>query len=537
MDDKQKDEDVIITVSDEASTPTAPREDVKKTGSKDTQGASKKKENASGKPEESKEAVKEKSSKEEVDGVKTTKEESEPEGSTAIEIDDGQEKDDSIVVYDEGEKDKSSDIVIDKGEEEEEHKSPFDEEASFKGENFSLETSMIKGDDDKKRGERGRFYLEASNKTLDKLEKSHWNPKPQDIKTQSFDPDADGKFFREQYLEDKAHTIIASPKTTRVPLIYSGFYAEISAFTTNDSITMARHLNSDDKDFLTRVQIEMRMIYDHVVWTSKPSVKDVETGHKGGSKPSFVEFLESVSLKDWPVLHYGVFNSTYPGKNTYPLVCRSCNKEFDWSEYNSEIGFLPAELGITGHDVQAIMRDKNDKIINEIESVKLYKRYKLEKILPQRKISVTHMMPSLKDYLDTVTALVNDNVEEKIIQNISFPLDAETAVAGIPLFIKKIALPLFKDEDNGKTVVSYKEFTEKGMIHDIVSKLNKDDLRKLFEGDLLKKFIRTKSLSFELSGVKCPHCGSEISRVPLDLREIFFMKGLEERDNILSILM
>ena len=118
-----------------------------------------------------------------------------------------------------------------------------------------------------------------------------------DIKKTNFvEYDVNDKQMVKEYVRSH-NDQVASPKVSRIALLMSGHYEEITAFGNMDMFAIARAVNNSDISFAQRENEILHQIYDHVKYVSYSK-----------TKPDFSTWAKNIMYPDLQSLYYAVYD-------------------------------------------------------------------------------------------------------------------------------------------------------------------------------------------------------------------------------------
>ena len=232
-----------------------------------------------------------------------------------------------------------------------------------------------------------------------------------------------------------------------------------------------------------------------------------------GEFKSYDDFLKNIAYVDIEMCMFGLACSTLPENDTITLRCtrRNCNKEYD-------VTYSPRSL-IQFED----MSEAALKAINDITSAQSPEEVKAEHDksslvtlkairLPASGFIIEIGLASAYDFLHGISALVLGDGLKKV-----FPDDVNGMKAVLTSFLtftRSVSIP----NDDG----SYDKFTGPEDIVQALYDLKQDDIMIMVA--LAKKYNDAYTVPFAITNVKCPHCGAETKKVPLDIASLVFTK-------------
>ena len=220
-------------------------------------------------------------------------------------------------------------------------------------------------------------------------------------------------------------------------------------------------------------------------------------------KPTFEEFLGSTCYFDYNTLLYGLYCATYPQNNEYEITCNNpdCGKVIKLK--------VPASSLIQVFDKKT-MQELNSKILKEavdkkhIDDFSFLRKPPSGIQLDSGKV-IALREPSLLDVLELIR-LHNDIIEQ------SSPL-----ITNILIMTDYILLPT-KDGD-------YTKITDTKLIFDVINEMHPADIDAIKEE--LEKKAEERHIGYAIKNVKCPHCGTVIKTVDVNIEDILFPRLFE----------
>ncbi len=324
------------------------------------------------------------------------------------------------------------------------------------------------------------------------------------------DVESSDQNFRIAY-EDSRKNMLMAPRLSKVPLILSGYHAEISAFSHSDILSLVR--NMDSADFVRKTVMIANSIYEHVISTSRGDM-------------TFEQWIAATKYPDLMSLFFGIYSGTYPGVNPYKITCPhdDCGEEFFVDVNNNDLAYISSPL-IRDKDLQTIMSG-SDAAIKELEIYKVANPKKpVAKLLDESRIYVEYTIPSIKDFLDTITA-IQGSKKYTNVANIENYESLEFRFLYIYPYISKIGLPVIV-KNEGRSEVSWKTTNDRNMIVSIVNALTQKDFESLYDKKEVYDLINERGVQFSIKAMNCPKCQKRIDSVPLDIKTIFFTLAQE----------
>lgn len=338
--------------------------------------------------------------------------------------------------------------------------------------------------------------------------------------------------FLKQYTSPSQSPIIA-PRMVRFPLLLSGYYAEMRNYTYGEHQSVVRNATNPDLKFSTRLQEELISLFSHIVWTSiKPNI-------------SFDEWVAFTKFPDLQQFYYGAFDATYPGETPYNITCgiESCANQFTVTKNNRELNYA-VHKSITDRFLHDVLLEKIPA--SELKNTPIYKEANTlyeEKVLPQIHFKVHYGVPSILDVLEWLAAF-DDQLSDDF-EDFNGLLDETVSghnVLKLYTYIQKLTVPVIVGKDNkGRNILRFKcidatkddivndsnSLSNKKMIISLLKNLDKDIFRELFTGEEVAKKLRLVGIVHMLHNVKCPACGTNLIRIPIDMQDTFFTEAIK----------
>ena len=356
-----------------------------------------------------------------------------------------------------------------------------------------------------------------------------------DIKKTNFvEYDVNDKQMVKEYVRSH-NDQVASPKVSRIALLMSGHYEEITAFGNMDMFAIARAVNNSDISFAQRENEILHQIYDHVKYVSYSK-----------TKPDFSTWAKNIMYPDLQSLYYAVYDANSTGQNTYNFRCPYCGEVISVTRKNSELSVaVPKEL--TETELEGFITTKEVRDVNFTKLSKWAHSVIIKKKLPITNNIINYAIPTVQDYLTTIS------VAEQINSGRDFDTSAISRVdelSNLGTSEEDIVL-----RDNITRMLAYLYVKEMGILTrvegtksfryigtrskaDIISYINEysiDDYNSLFEGQDVTDIMSKTAARYYLQNVPCNNekCGKNIKFVGIDPKDIFFFKIGEARDSMI----
>ncbi len=218
-------------------------------------------------------------------------------------------------------------------------------------------------------------------------------------------------------------------------------------------------------------------------------------------KISFNDMLNMTSIYEEDILFYGLFNSTYPDENSYPLRCKKCSNDYEEVIPNQSLIAIKEDRRDQLFDLEAI-RTAGYSTAKEIFENSIVGNIDRIKLPSGDIIDVRH--PSLFDKLERVMKNLDATIVEK-----------KAEAASIAVYVDRV---LIADPDSDEYLVV-------DDVHDII-----DELYEMDDDDfyVLMKFIEEKAIdsviNFAIPKHSCPHCGNTVEETALSVRDLLFIQ-------------
>lgn len=347
-------------------------------------------------------------------------------------------------------------------------------------------------------------------------------------KLEMFDFNVDDQSIRRDYLKTR-NDMISAPKISRIALLMSGHYQEISAYGNYDLISVERNIYSQQNGFADKERLLLESIYSHVNYVSYSK-----------EKPDFDTWAKNIYYPDLQSLYFGVYDANSVGANHYLFDCPYCGEEVSINRKNADLTVgVPKEL--SKNELESFITNKDIMVIDASKLSKWAKTTVVRKLLPNSKIIVDFAVPSIYDYLTTLYTLekinhrdlggrldlsiidgFNATTEDEQDQQIE---DFNRIMACI--YIKQIGIPT-RVEGSGK--FRYIKITNKADIIEHVNGFDEDDYSELLRGKEVRDLITKTATRYYLQDCKCSSCSHNIKYVSISPKQIFFFKIGEGRN-------
>ena len=356
-----------------------------------------------------------------------------------------------------------------------------------------------------------------------------------DIKKTNFvEYDVNDKQMVKEYVRSH-NDQVASPKVSRIALLMSGHYEEITAFGNMDMFAIARAVNNSDISFAQRENEILHQIYDHVKYVSYSK-----------TKPDFSTWAKNIMYPELQSLYYAVYDANSTGQNTYNFRCPYCNEVISVTRKNSELSVaVPKEL--TETELEGFITTKEVRDVNFTKLSKWAHNVVIKKKLPITNNIINYAIPTVQDYLTTISIAEQINASRDFDTSAISKVDelsnlgtSEEDIVMRDNITRMLAYLYVKEMGILTRVEGTKSFRYIGTRSkaDIISYINEysiDDYNSLFEGQDVTDIMSKTAARYYLQNVPCNNekCGKNIKFVGIDPKDIFFFKIGEARDSMI----
>ena len=231
-----------------------------------------------------------------------------------------------------------------------------------------------------------------------------------------------------------------------------------------------------------------------------------------GEFKDFDDFLKKFSYLDMDLAMFGLIVATYPDVDEIALTCNNprCRRGFNHR-------FKPASLLRfdkthskfinTMNEIVNAKPEDYQKIFNE-SPTNMHRRY----ILPKSKFIVEIGVASAYEFLYTLVqnGVITDKFANEHPDDVNGILFANSSMLAL---IRSVYVP------DGDEYIQYEDFED--MIR-VLYMAKPEDIRIITT--LLQKYTEAYSVTFELTNITCPHCGTKTERIPININELVFRK-------------
>ena len=346
--------------------------------------------------------------------------------------------------------------------------------------------------------------ITAKDKLLKKIEKMNLQDdnKLRQIENAITDYNEQDEAFAKNWVNNRVNPLMTG-RVSRVPLTISNYMVEISALSHIELVSLNR--STANADFYRKKEIRFKAIYDHIVYNTIGNI-------------SFEEWCRNTKLPDINSLFFGLYDATFPGENTYSIICSNCGKTSEVTRKNSDI---------TCYNFDISSKAYNTLLTNDTILPKKHNKFDdmCSKSILSNGLYVLKKIPTVYDYLNTVKTL--SQIEGIKVENIEKENEIEYMTLYIIPFIQMIGLPVItKDEAKNDTEILYfTKIEDKEQICNIVTKLATKDFYSIIMGKQFSEILSTKGSEFTLKKIKCPisSCNHTTEFIPLKMERLFFL--------------
>lgn len=352
-------------------------------------------------------------------------------------------------------------------------------------------------------------------KTLSKLDTSKLDLKNVSI----FDYDGNDEEFRKEYVTSR-NNMMAAPRISRVALLMSGHYEEISAYGNWDLGTIGRTLSDSSVDFVDREIALYNSIYAHVMYVSYAK-----------TKPDFDEWCKHIKYPDLNSLFFGVYDANSVGVNNYVAECPVCGQDMIVPRENKDLAVAVSKL-FNKNDLETFITYKD---IMKTDTSPLYRwanESTVRKQLKNTKYIVDYTVPTLYDYIRTLSTIRRISARDGIdidLSNVETFNDEQVALRIFHyMYIKRIAIPKLMTDTKR---IKYIGLTSKSDIIEFINSIDINDYSQLINSEDITNFITRNACDFYIQDAKCnnPMCNHVIKHLLFNPKRAFFFKIGEVR--------
>lgn len=355
-------------------------------------------------------------------------------------------------------------------------------------------------------------------KTLAKLD----NTKYDLAKVSVFDYDGSDEQFRKEYILSR-NNMMAAPRVSRVALLMSGHYEEISAYGSFDFGTISRRLTDDSLDFVDREVFLYNSIYSHIMYCSYAK-----------SVPDFDTWCKNIYYPDANSLFFGVYDANSVGVNNYLAECPMCGKQMIIPRENKDLAVAVSNV-FKKDDLATFITYKDIMKRDNSPMYKWARDTTIRKQLRNTKYIIDYGVPTLFDYLTTIATMrriaANKEIDIDLSSVESFS-DPETALRIYHyMYIKRIGVPSIVQ---GTNKIKFIGLTSKADIIEFLNNLDINDWSQLINDNEISEFITKSACDYYIADAKCndDKCGHVIKHLLFNPKKAVFFKIGEVRANL-----
>lgn len=287
---------------------------------------------------------------------------------------------------------------------------------------------------------------------------------------------------------------------TKMPMIFpaSRFKADMCGMTYGEMGDII--VTGDESITFEQMRKRFTVIYNKM---KNPSCGEFE---------DFDDFLKKFSYLDMDLAMFGLVVATYPEVDEIALTCNNprCRRGFNHR-------FRPASLLRfdktnskfinTMNEIVNAKPEDYQKIFNE-SPTNMHRRY----VLPMSKFIVEIGVASAYEFLYTLVqnGVITDKFANEHPDDVNGILFANSSMLAL---IRSVYVP------DGDEYVQYEDFED--MIR-VLYMAKPEDIRIITT--LLQKYTEAYAVTFELTNITCPHCGTKTERIPININELVFRK-------------
>jgi hypothetical protein len=331
--------------------------------------------------------------------------------------------------------------------------------------------------------------------------------------------------LRKEYL-DSHNNMISAPHVSRVMLLMSGYFIEISSYGNWDTISLERIMRNKSTDFVDKEIAILNSIYNHIVYFSYTQ-----------TKPAFEDWLSTVKFPDYEILFYGLFDANYDGINYFRLTCPYCgNDDIVVGKENKDLVVALDKSYTKESLIEQITTREMNKLDTNSVLPKWANTTRIRVMTQNTKILFEYGVPTLFDYLQMLTTARRISLRDNKPLDLSKILDPESDEYSrllLYLYIKTVGIPspVYGNPEKPKEATSYKYIglTNKADIIEAINAIDIDDYSMLLTSDPVRELLTKRSVYYFVKDTKCTNenCNKIIKYVNLDPRTIFFSRITE----------
>lgn len=284
--------------------------------------------------------------------------------------------------------------------------------------------------------------------------------------------------------------------TTTVPLINSGYSFDIAGLSSPEITDISTSMS-------TKNQYQYWLYIYTKVWEK---IQNTSIG-----TIDFDTFLKRTALSEFDAVTYGLFSSTYPEKNVYPMTCQKCKQPFQFEYANRDFMTLIDESKAS-EQLKAFIKGE------ALDPTALFREANTNKIvrvfLRDSGMIVELQHPTLHTQLIDVLKVMVD-------RDINTSNASESLLNSMP-YIASVLVPEVGQENVPVKERNYVQYTDLSKKLGLLSSINDLDDARLAEG-IERKIMTAYNVDFKFKGIKCPLCGEVYPDSGVNFINLLFM--------------
>jgi AAA ATPase containing von Willebrand factor type A (vWA) domain len=284
-------------------------------------------------------------------------------------------------------------------------------------------------------------------------------------------------------------------RTTSVPLANSGYIAHMLGLSSPEIRDISLSLGSRDQ--FAYFEYLYQTIFDKIQYTSIGNM-------------TYDTFLKSTALSELDILLYGMFCSTYPDENQFPMQCQhaNCKAAFDFTYKNNQY------LDIAKDDMSEATQAMRALIAGQtVDGTEFFKNSNTNSVfripLYTSKMIVEVRHPTLYNQLYDVIKVMVDNNIDKV---------SDTTINRMP-YVNKVLVPVDED-DLSKGYYEFEDLMHKVALLTNLDELDDNALEEGISDNVLSKY----KIGFKMKDIICPVCNKQtVPDYNVDFRQLLFM--------------
>jgi hypothetical protein len=326
--------------------------------------------------------------------------------------------------------------------------------------------------------------------------------------------------IRKDYFASR-NNMIAAPQVSRIALLMSGYYIEMSSYGNWDSSSLQRAMRNQTYSFVDKEIAILNSIYDHIKYFSYSQ-----------SRPEFEEWLKTVKYPDYDSIFYALYDANNPGMNYYVIDCPYCGaKDISVGKENKDLVVAVDKNYTDDNLIELVTTKEMNKVDNYSYLPKWANTTVIRKMTKDTKILFEYAVPSLYDYVTTLNMANRIAVREKKPLDLSLILEPDSeeyARILLYLYVHRVGLPspIYGDPSKPKEPTSYKYIglDSRSDIIEIINSLNNEEFVSLFQGQPIQDLMLKRSIYYYIKDSKCDKCNNVIKYINLNPRKVFFSR-------------